>query len=117
MSKKKTNLSNLQQLGSIVFSTNREWPLDPEPAVAPSLHKSRQILKLRKEVKHRAGKPVTIVYGYVGTLAELETLAKWLKTKCGVGGSVKDNEIILQGEVADKVRKLLNDDGYTVKGI
>ncbi|MBK8846417.1 MAG: translation initiation factor [Bacteroidetes bacterium] len=117
MSKKKNSIEDLKQLGSIVFSTNRELPLGNQPEQTPSLHKSRQVLKLRREVKHRAGKPVTIVYGYLGTAAELETLAKWLKTKCGVGGSVKDNEIILQGEVAEKVRKLLSEDGYIVKGI
>ena len=65
--------------------------------------------------KQRAGKSVTLVTGYVGRTEDLEKLGKLLKTKCGVGGTVKDGQILIQGEMRDKVFNLLIAEGYKAK--
>ncbi len=65
--------------------------------------------------KQRGGKQVTLITGFVGSPDDLDTLARMLKNKCGVGGSAKDGEIILQGDFRQKVLDLLVKDGYKVK--
>ena len=72
-----------------------------------------QTLKVLIDRKQRKGKSVTLVTGFVGCEDDLKDLAKTLKSKCGVGGSAKDNEILIQGEFKEKVFELLINMGYS----
>lgn len=96
-----------------VFSTNPHFNFEtgdntPQQTVAPA----QQKLKIRLETKHRGGKAVTLIIGFIGTDDNLETLGKSLKNYCGTGGSVKDGEIIIQGDQRDKVLQWLLKNGY-----
>ena len=101
----------------IVFSTNPDFHYDyDEPKReenTPSPHE--QDLRVWLEKNQRAGKQVTLVKGFRGSAGDLQELGKLLKTKCGTGGSVKDNEIIIQGDFRDKICQLLQSLGYRVK--
>jgi translation initiation factor 1 len=76
---------------------------------------ARQPLRIRLETKHRAGKAVTVVTGFVGRDEDLQALGKQLKTYCGTGGSAKDGEIIIQGDQREKARGWLLKQGYAAK--
>lgn len=97
----------------VVYSTNPDYNYvtDDEPEVE-TLPK-QQKLRVQMEKNHRGGKTVTIVRGFVGTDEDLKILAKLLKTRCGVGGSAKGGEIIIQGDFKPKVVELLLKEGYT----
>ena len=97
----------------VVYSTNPDYQYqyDEEPE-AETLPPAQQRLRVRLERHHRGGKTATIVSGFVGTDDDLQSLAKTLKTRCGVGGSAKDGEIIIQGDLTDKVKALLSSLGY-----
>lgn len=99
---------------NVVYSTNPDfnynYEQEQEQATPPP---DKQNLRVWLETKHRGGKAATLVTGFVGTIADLETLGKLLKTKCGVGGSVKDGEIIIQGDHKLRVAELLKSMGYT----
>ena len=83
-----------------------------------SLKKDKQNLRVSIDKKNRGGKVVTLITGFVGTENDLKELGKLLKSKCGVGGSAKDGEIIIQGDFKTKVMELLVREGYTkTKGI
>lgn len=100
----------------IVYSTasDFEYRQSDEPE-AETLPPARQQLRILIDKSGRAGKQVTIVTNFVGAAADLEKLAKMLKAKCGVGGSVKDGEIVIQGDNRDKILNLLIHEGYRAK--
>lgn len=106
MNKKNKNNSPL------VYSTNpTALEINVEEEVE-TLANAEQPLRVILETKHRAGKTVTIVYGYVGALLSMELLGKALKNHCGTGGSVKDGEIIIQGDHRQKIFQYLKQKGY-----
>jgi len=102
----------------IVYSTNSDFGYSyPQEGSANTLPSQQQNLKVLLDKSMRAGKQVTLVTGYVGKTGDLEILGKVLKTKCGVGGSVKDGEIIIQGDHRDKVVQILIKEGYKAKRV
>lgn len=100
----------------VVYSTNPDFQYETETtSEAETLPPARQRLIVRIDRRQRAGKQVTLVEGFVGTSDDLAALAKTLKTKCGVGGTAKDGEITVQGDLRDKVTALLQSMGYNAK--
>lgn len=100
----------------IIYSTNPDFIKEEEnePAIE-TLAPSQQKLKVLTDTKHRAGKTVTLVQGFLGKEADLESLTKTLKNLCGSGGSLKDGEIIIQGNHVDKIKKKLTELKYPIK--
>lgn len=102
--------------GPFVYSTNPGFkPESEEDENVETLPPRQQNLRVLLDKKNRAGKAVTLVTGFKGNEKDLETLGKTLKSKCGAGGSVKDGEIIIQGDFRDKVLALLLSMGYNAK--
>ena len=99
---------------NVVYSTNPDfnYEMDDEEEQAP-LHPYQQCLRVQLDRKNRGGKVVTLITGFVGTEDDLKELGKFLKSKCGVGGSAKDGEVIVQGDFKQKVLELLKKEGYT----
>ena len=99
---------------NVVYSTNPDfkYELDDEEEQT-TLQPSQQRLRVQLDRKNRGGKVVTLVTGFIGTEDDLKELGKFLKSKCGVGGSSKDGEIIVQGDFKQKVLELLKKEGYT----
>lgn len=114
MGKKKLN--SLDDLGGFVFSTNNNLEYEKEDQ-QENLKPNQQQLQAHFSNKGRGGKTVTVITGFEGSEDELKTLGKLLKQKCGVGGSVKDGEIIIQGKFRDKIMEILKKDGYNVKRV
>lgn len=111
MGKKQKRLSD-----GIVYSTNPDFKTEEEfKENAASLPPSQQDLRIWLDKKQRAGKAVTLVTGFAGSESDLQDLAKILKTRCGVGGSAKDGEILVQGDHRDKVLQILLSLGYKAK--
>jgi translation initiation factor 1 len=104
----------LHSLSGLVYSTDPNFKLAEEPAEdQETLPAAQQKLRIVLDKKQRAGKAVTLVTGFIGKDADMEELGKKLKTSCGTGGSVKDSEIIIQGDNRDKVLQWLHKNGYT----
>lgn len=99
---------------NVVYSTNPDYNYemdDDEEQV--TLEPPQQNLRVQLDRKNRGGKVVTLITGFVGTENDLKDLGKLLKTKCGVGGSAKDGEMIIQGDFKQKIVELLKKEGYT----
>jgi len=105
--------------GGMVYSTNSNFGLGDvlASALGNESDSGHDTLEVHFEKKGRGGKTAVIVKGFSGSDEELKTLGKTLKTKCGVGGSAKDGEIIIQGNVRDKVMEVLEAEGYKTKRI
>ncbi len=98
----------------VIYSTNPDFEYEYEGSdEQQTLTPSEQRLKVRLDRKKRKGKTVTLIEGFVGTEADLKDLGKTLKSKCGVGGSAKDGEIIVQGDHKTRVVDLLKNMGYS----
>ena len=95
------------------YSTNPDAMRPEEPEVVETLAPDRQKLRVSIERKGRGGKTATIIKGFVGSDDDLNDLAKQLKSRCGTGGSAKDGEIIIQGELKEKIVTLLQQLGYS----
>lgn len=112
MKQKKNSLSDL---GGIMYSTNPEFEYEQEADDAVTAPNQQQDLRVMLDKKNRGGKAVTLITGFKGKTEDLEVLGKMLKNKCGVGGSVKDGEILIQGDVREKVMVILQKEGFKAK--
>lgn len=99
---------------NIVYSTNPDfnYQLDEEEEQA-TIDPKQQKLRVSIEKKGRGGKTVTVISGFIGSEDDLKELGRMLKTKCGVGGAVKDGEILIQGEFKQRIIDLLKAEGYS----
>lgn len=109
MSKQKSNHFGF------VYSTDPNFQLNEEGEQVQTLPPEEQVLRVTLETKHRAGKTVTLVLGFVGKDEDREELGKKLKNHCGTGGSAKDGEFVLQGDHREKVKAFLLKNRYRVK--
>lgn len=110
------NKKSRKHRSGIVFSTDPDYQYnysgdEEEETLTPE----EQDLRVMLDRKSRAGKQVTLITGFVGSDDDLKSLAKFLKSKCGVGGSAKNNEIMIQGDFREKVLQLLLNEGYKAK--
>lgn len=112
--KKKPKKINLEDLGGFVFSTNPDFVPHVEEEETVELSNEEQRLEAHFEKKGRGGKQVVIIRNFQGSEEALQALGTVLKKHCGVGGSVKENEIILQGNVRDKAMAYLREKGFGV---
>lgn len=115
MAKKKMN--SLEDLGGFVFSTNDDFEFDSGEEQQETLPNNEQRLEAYIDKKNRGGKVATVIKGFEGNDDDLKALAKRLKTLCGVGGSAKDGDIIIQGNFRDKIMDFLTKEGYKVKRV
>ena len=100
----------------IVYSTESAFTYSYDQREAPAtLPPGRQNLRVMLDKSGRAGKQVTVISGFVGSPKDLDMLAKLLKSKCGVGGSVKEGDVLIQGDLREKLVQILQREGYRVK--
>jgi translation initiation factor 1 len=105
---------NKSDARGFIYSTDPNFSFEPEKdEVLETLPPAKQQLRIRLDTKHRAGKAVTLVTGFIGTSDDAEKLGKQLKNFCGTGGSVKDADIIVQGDQRDKVLQWLLKNSYS----
>lgn len=96
-----------------MYSTNPDYNYNTDNVEEEdTLPKEKQLLRISLDKRNRGGKAVTLVTNFRGMTADLEALGKMLKVKCGVGGSAKDGEIIVQGDLRPKVLDILQKEGY-----
>lgn len=106
--------NNWKERLNIVYSTNPDFQYSTdEKEEIDTLPKQQQKLRVSIEKNHRGGKTVTLVKNFVGNEEDMKELGKFLKTRCGVGGSVKEGEILIQGDFKEKIIELLKKEGYT----
>ena len=99
---------------NIVYSTNPDFQYSTdEKEETETLPKQQQKLRVSIEKNHRGGKTVTIVRNFIGSDEDIKELGRLLKTRCGVGGTTKDGEILVQGEFKEKIIEILKKEGYT----
>ena len=111
-------MSKKKNIKGVVYSTNPDYNYKyNEEVEMKTLAPAQQLLKIEFEKKHRGGKTVSLVRGFVGSSDDLAQLGKLLKSKCGTGGSAKDGEIIIQGDKREQMIKILNDLGYKTKRV
>ncbi len=107
---------NWKEKLNFVYSTNPDFKEEPEvQPVCEKVAPSKQHLRVGLERKGRGGKVVTIISGFIGSIDDFKELAKTIKTKCGVGGTFKDDVIIIQGDFRDKIVTILQATGYNAK--
>lgn len=98
---------------NVVYSTNPDYKYESEDANdEDTLPNDKQMLHIQLDKRNRKGKAVTLITGFVGSVSDMEALGKMLKVKCGVGGSAKDGEIIIQGDFRNKILEILQKEGY-----
>ena len=106
-------MSDWKKKLNIVYSTNPDFHYEQDEILEEeTIANEKQLLRIKLDTKQRRGKAVTLITGFVGTDEDLNILGKMLKVKCGVGGSVKNGDVIVQGDVRDKVLTILHKEGY-----
>jgi len=104
---------NKPDTNGFVYSTNPDFNFETGDNIPlETLTPAQQKLRIKLETKHRGGKTVTLITGFIGTEEDLAILGKALKNFCGTGGSAKDGEIIIQGDQRDKILQWLLKNGY-----
>lgn len=110
------NKKGKSDIRGFVYSTNPDFKFEAEEkAVQQTLPADKQKLKIVLDTKQRAGKAVTLIENFIGTEQDLEDLGKKLKNYCGTGGSVKEGQIIIQGDQREKVKQWLQKNSYSIK--
>lgn len=102
---------------NIVYSTNPDlkYETDSDTEEPETLPPGKQKLKIMLDKRNRKGKEVTLITDFIGSDDDLKDLARLLKTKCGVGGSARGGEILMQGDFRQKVKELLEKEGYNAR--